>query len=68
MPADAVAAWFLLDFNNGIGTAWFDDVSLDELPDQLSGVAPGAQLWNVKVLNQYGYGYESWVINGIKFA
>lgn len=32
------------------------------------GVAPGAWLWNVKVLNQYGYGYESWIINGINFA
>jgi len=32
------------------------------------GVAPGAQLWNVKVLNQWGMGYESWIINGINFA
>jgi len=32
------------------------------------GVAPRAQLWNVKVLNQWGYGYESWIINGINFA
>jgi subtilisin family serine protease len=32
------------------------------------GVAPGAQLWNVKVLNQYGWGYESWIINGVSFA
>ncbi len=28
MPADAQALWFLFDFNNGAGTAWFDDVSL----------------------------------------
>ena len=32
------------------------------------GVAPGAQLWNVKVLNQWGSGYESWIISGINFA
>ena len=28
MPSDANALWFLFDFNNGAGTAWFDDVSL----------------------------------------
>ncbi len=28
MPSDCVALWFLLDFSNGKGTAWFDDVSL----------------------------------------
>lgn len=28
MPSDAQALWFLLDFNNGAGTAWWDDVSL----------------------------------------
>ncbi|GAI40080.1 unnamed protein product, partial [marine sediment metagenome] len=32
------------------------------------GVAPGAWLWNVKVLNQWGIGYESWIISGINFA
>lgn len=32
------------------------------------GVAPGALLWNVKVLNKYGWGYTSWIINGILFA
>jgi len=32
------------------------------------GVAPGAYLWNVKVLNRYGYGYESWIISGIEYA
>jgi len=32
------------------------------------GVAPGAFLWNVKVLNQYGSGYESWIISGIEYA
>jgi parallel beta-helix repeat protein len=28
MPEDGVAAWFLFDFNNGKGTAYWDDVSL----------------------------------------
>jgi len=32
------------------------------------GVAPGAKLWNVKVLNQYGWGEDSWVISGIDYA
>ena len=32
------------------------------------GVAPGAQLWNVKVGNQWGSCWESWIINGINFA
>jgi len=34
----------------------------------LSGVAPGALLMNVKVLNRYGWGWESWVINGVEWA
>jgi len=32
------------------------------------GVAPGAKLWNVKVLNQYGWGDDSWVVAGINYA
>ncbi|MEB3806666.1 MAG: S8 family serine peptidase, partial [Desulfurococcales archaeon] len=32
------------------------------------GVAPGAYVWAVKVLNKYGWGYTSWIINGIEFA
>jgi len=32
------------------------------------GVAPGAWLYNVKVLNQYGSGYWSWIISGIEYA
>lgn len=34
----------------------------------IKGVAPGAWLWNVKVLNQYGWGQWSWVISGIEYA
>ncbi len=32
------------------------------------GVAPGASLFNIKVLDHNGAGYESWVIAGIEFA
>ena len=32
------------------------------------GVAPGASLMNIKVLNRYGYGYDSWIISGIEYA
>ncbi|MEM4570326.1 MAG: S8 family serine peptidase, partial [Desulfurococcaceae archaeon] len=32
------------------------------------GVAPGALLMNVKVLNRYGWGYYSWIISGIEWA
>ena len=31
MPSSATAVWFLFDFNNGKGTAWWDDVSLIEV-------------------------------------
>jgi uncharacterized repeat protein (TIGR02543 family) len=31
MPSDAQALRFLFDFNNGAGTAWFDDVSLTQV-------------------------------------
>ena len=36
MPSNAIALWFLFDFNAGAGTAWFDDVSLL----QISGAIP----------------------------
>lgn len=36
MPADCVAAWFLLDFNNGEGKAWWDDVFLIRTGTELS--------------------------------
>lgn len=32
------------------------------------GVAPQAYLMNVKVLNRYGWGYDSWIISGIEDA
>ena len=32
------------------------------------GVAPGARLWAVKVLNKRGSGYSSWIIGGIDWV
>lgn len=35
---------------------------------QYIGVAPQATIYNVKVLNNQGIGYESWIISGIQWA
>ena len=35
---------------------------------KFKGVAPGALLWNVKVLDRYGYGSLDWIISGIEYA
>jgi subtilisin family serine protease len=35
---------------------------------RFKGVAYGAKLWNVKVLNKWGWGYLSWVIAGVEYA
>jgi subtilisin family serine protease len=35
---------------------------------RFKGIAYGATLWNVKVLNKEGWGYLSWVIAGIEYA
>ena len=32
------------------------------------GVAPGAKLWNIRVLNHLGFGLTSWIIAGIEYA
>jgi subtilisin len=32
------------------------------------GVAPGARIWAVKVLNKRGSGYSSWIIAGIDWV
>jgi subtilisin len=32
------------------------------------GVAPGARIWAVKVLNSQGSGYESWIVAGIDWV
>ncbi len=33
-----------------------------------TGVAPGASLMNIKVLNQGGFGFDSWIIMGLQLA
>ncbi len=38
------------------------------LPGTERGVAPGAYLYNVKVLNSEGWGYDSWIIAGVEWA
>ena len=48
-------------------TGYYNYTDFQEFPRYI-GVAPGAYLWNVKVLNQYGWGYESWIIDGIEYA
>src|SRR4030043_620511 len=41
------------------GTIW---------PGTERGAAPGAYLYNVKVLNSAGWGYDSWIVAGIEWA
>ncbi len=36
--------------------------------DNITGVAPGAELLVGKVLSNEGYGYDSWIISGIEWA
>ncbi len=48
-------------------TGYYNYIDFQEFPRYI-GVAPGSYLWNVKVLNQYGRGYESWVIDGVEYA
>lgn len=54
MPSDAQALWFLFDFNNGAGTAWFDDVSLTvsgiTIANEVVGVPPSSP-WNYIIVN-----------------
>lgn len=43
-------------------------IELQIHPGNETGIAPGAKLLNVKVLNSYGWGYDWWIIKGIDFA
>jgi len=38
------------------------------MPGTERGVAPGAYLYNLKVINSEGWGYDSWIIAGIEWA
>ena len=49
-------------------SAAFSFVIVAAGPSVFSGVAPGAHLWNVKVLNKGGSGSTSQIIAGIEFA
>ncbi|MEM2529339.1 MAG: S8 family serine peptidase, partial [Ignisphaera sp.] len=51
---------------NYIDTRVFTYIYLGDV--LLKGVAPGALLMNVKVLNRHGEGYDSWIISGIEYA
>jgi sugar lactone lactonase YvrE len=49
MPSDAQALWFLFDFNDGAGTAYFDDVSLTVSGITVNNVVEGtppSSPWN----------------------
>ena len=71
--------WYIDDIN--ISNIFYDDV--ESGPNgwvsngwviqtdtfyNISGVAPGALIMSAKVLNRYGWGYGSWIINGIDWA
>jgi len=65
---DSYKLWKQIDYRYyAHTTAYYNYADFQEFPRYI-GVAPGAYLWNVKVLNQYGWGYESWIINGIEYA
>lgn len=54
---------------NFLGT-YFEEALFNTtiLPGTERGVAPSAYLYNVKVLNSEGWGYDSWIIAGIEWA
>ena len=58
---------FYVTAQNWMGDEFGNDIFLLTIP-VFRGVAYGATLWNVKVLNRYGWGYLSWVISGIEYA
>ena len=56
------------DDEHGHGTHCAGIAAGSAAGSQYQGVAPGAHLWNVKVLNHEGWGYQSWIIDGIDLA
>jgi|GEM_PF-663726 len=50
-PSDAVAMYFLFDFNNGFGTAWWDDVSLMLISQPNSKPAEGWPMFGHDLTN-----------------
>jgi subtilisin family serine protease len=58
---------FVITAQNWINSDLENDIFLLTIPI-FRGVAPGATLWNLKVLNRYGWGYWDWIIAGIEYA
>ncbi|MDO8579027.1 MAG: S8 family peptidase [Dehalococcoidales bacterium] len=56
------------DDDNGHGTHVAGIVAAQDNNIGVVGVAPGASLYAVKVLDRRGSGYVSWIINGIDWA
>lgn len=55
------------DDDNGHGTHVAGTIGALDNGEGVVGVAPGARLWSVKVLDRHGSGYLSWIIAGIDY-
>lgn len=53
---------------NGHGTHVAGSAAAIDNNKYVVGVAPGARLWSVRVLNNQGMGFTSWVIAGIDYV
>lgn len=62
--------WFTSNANddNGHGTHVAGTAAAYDNSAGVVGVAPGARLWAVKVLDYSGSGYLSWIISGIDYV
>jgi subtilisin family serine protease len=56
------------DDNHYHGTHVAGTIGALDNGDGVVGVAPGARIWTVKVLNQRGSGYTSWIVAGIDWV
>lgn len=54
--------------DNGHGTHVSGTVAARDNSSHVVGVAPGAELYAIKVLNSAGSGYSSWIIAGIDYV
>jgi subtilisin family serine protease len=54
--------------DNGHGTHVAGIVGARDNGNGVVGVAPGARLWAVKILNSGGFGYESWLVAGVDWV
>jgi subtilisin family serine protease/sugar lactone lactonase YvrE len=53
---------------NGHGTHVAGTIGALDNGEGVVGVAPGARLWAVKVMNDEGLGYESWIAGGVDWV